>query len=458
MIWWCLQQLKSRKPEARAAAIGKLALSRSLEILDPIAGASSDPEVIVRKAVATALGFFQDDRIVIPLTALLNDLSPEVREAAARGLGEAKLQCAERALISALKDPNSDVRLAAAKALDRMGWQPQCSEERAMHSIATGKFMQAAQEGETAFVPLVAALKGDTYSQRKAAIEALSRIEDARALRPLLHSLKDPDSHVRVSAVEALGRLGNPEAIDALVQAMKDEFSPVRAAAADVLGRMGGPKALVPLTVGLRDKSWEVRRASVESLGRLGDLRAIEPMVALLKDKDPDVRLTTVRTLGVLKSPEGIAPLVTALADEQRTVRETAAGVLIKIDPKWETTDEAQKAIPDLEAAHRSREYWVRLAADEALKRIAAARTTSGNLEPGGPVVASETTEIIRLMLELLRDPDRDFRLAAAEALGRTGDTRVALALGPSLQDIDPWVSQAAQAACDEIQQRSAQK
>ena len=226
MIWWCLQQLKSKKPEGRIAAIEKLAASGRPEVIDSLSGAAGDPVPSVRRAVAKALGKFQDDRTVIPLTSLLNDMAPEVREAAALALGKGKVQCAERPLISALKDPNTEVRRAAAKALDLLGWQPQSSEERAMHSIAIGRFMQAAQEGETAFLPLMAALKGDTYSQRKAAVEALSRIEDARSLKPLLNALKDPDSHVRVSAVDALGRLGNPESIDAIIQALKDEFFP----------------------------------------------------------------------------------------------------------------------------------------------------------------------------------------------------------------------------------------
>ena len=65
----------------------------------------------------------------------------------------------------------------------------------------------------------------------------------------------------------------------------------------------------------------------------------------------------------------------------------------------------------------------------------------------GAPVV-------VQLLAGLLRDGDRDFRLAAAEALGRLGDPRTTRILGEACQDIDPWVRHAAGKASEEIQER----
>jgi HEAT repeat protein len=39
-----------------------------------------------------------------------------------------------------------------------------------------------------------------------------------------------------------------------------------------------------------------------------------------------------------------------------------------------------------------------------------------------------------------LKHSERDFRQAAAEALGRVGDPQVANLLMPALKDSDPWV------------------
>lgn len=458
MIWWSVQQLKSSKPEARIAAAEKLAASGKSEAIEALAGAANDADASVRRAITAALGRFKDDRVVIPLTGLLNDIAPEVREAAATALGAIDAKCAEKPLISSLKDPNAPVRQAAAKALDRLGWQPQSSEERALHSIATGRYMQATQEGETAFVPLVAVLKGDTYHQRKAAIEALSRLEDSRALRPLIAALKDPDSHVRVSAVEALGRLANPEAADALIVALKDEFAPVRAAAAEVLGRLAGAKALVPLTVALRDRSWDVRKAAVEALGKLGDSKALEPLVGLFKDKDPDVRLATVRALTTLEDPRAIPVLIITLTDEQREVREAAFNALRRLDPNWDRSEAAKSVIPELESAQRSREYWVRQSATEVLARIQQAQGGLNGPTDAGTAAIAEAPVVIQSLVSLLRDADRDFRMAAAEALGRMGDTRVTPALDAARQDIDQWVQAAANEAWTTLQKRSQEK
>lgn len=455
MLWWFVQQLKSRKPESRIAAAEKLALSGDVGAIEALAEAAADPEVSVRRAITLALGAFRHDSVMIPLTSLLNDFAPEVREAAAKSLGQAHAQCAERPLVAALKDSSTEVRKAAAHALNLLGWEPQTSEERAVHSIATGKFMQATQEGDKAFMPLVAALKSDSYQQRKAAVEALSRLEDPRALRPLVSALKDPDSHVRVSVVEALSRLGNPEAIDALILGLKDEFVPVRTAAAEVLGRIGGDKAITPLTVALRDKSWDVRRAAVEALGKTGDPRAVDPLLPLLKDKDPDVRLTALRALTALADPRAVPGFIVTLTDEVRSIREAAMTTLQRLEPNWDSGEAAQSVMADLETAHRSRDYWVRQAAADVLSRISAARARFQQPEETAATAAmASAPRTVQILVGLLRDPDRDFRLAAAEALGRMGDARVAIALGSARQDIDPWVQASANQAWEEIQQR----
>ena len=346
------------------------------------------------------------------------------------------------------------MRQTVAAALQQLGWQPQTSEERALHNVATGRYMQAAQEGETAFIPLVSALKGDTYQQRKSAVEALSRLDDARAVRPLIASLKDPDTHVRASAVEAIGRINNPEAVEAVICALKDEFTPVRVTAAEVLGRLGGPKVFTPLTVALRDKAWDVRRAAVEGLARLGEPKVLEHLVPLFKDPDADVRLSTIRAMATLKDERAIPALIIALTDEQRPVREAASNALLRIDQYWDQSEAAQSVMPELEAAHRSREYWVRQAASEVLARIAQARAMSRGPEEEATAAMAQAPMAVQVLVGLLRDSDRDFRLAAAEALGRLGDERVAMALGTARQDIDRWVQSAANTAWEEIQKR----
>ena len=196
-----------------------------------------------------------------------------------------------------------------------------------------------------------------------------------------------------------------------------------------------------------------MRRAAVEALGRLGDARALEPLIALFKDKDPDVRMATVRALSTLKDPRAIPALIVILTDDQRQARDAALGALQRLDPQWDRSDAAQQVIPELENAHRSREYWVRQAASEVLVRIAQARNDSRSLEDNDSNgVLVEAPLVVQLLAGLLRDGDRDFRLAAAESLGRLGDPRTTRVLNEARQDIDPWVKSAAERAYEEVQ------
>ena len=75
---------------------------------------------------------------------------------------------------------------------------------------------------------------------------ALLNIGDPRAFEPLIVALapelKDPALSRRLAAVTALGKTGDARAVDPLVSALEDENLAVRTAAADALGKIGGPR------------------------------------------------------------------------------------------------------------------------------------------------------------------------------------------------------------------------
>ncbi|HAM70205.1 MAG TPA: hypothetical protein DCM86_00995, partial [Verrucomicrobiales bacterium] len=83
MNWWSSHQLKSKKPEARIAAVQKLASSQKPEVIATLGEMVSDTDPGVRQAVAAALGTFKDEKVVMPLSMLLRDFAPETRIAAA---------------------------------------------------------------------------------------------------------------------------------------------------------------------------------------------------------------------------------------------------------------------------------------------------------------------------------------------------------------------------------------
>lgn len=58
---------------------------------------------------------------------------------------------------------------------------------------------------------------------RLAAVAALARLEDKRAMKPLVTALADPSAKIRVVAAVALGRLGHKAALPALRTAAQDD-------------------------------------------------------------------------------------------------------------------------------------------------------------------------------------------------------------------------------------------
>jgi hypothetical protein len=179
--------------------------------------------------------------------------------------------------------------------------------------------------------------------------------------------------------------------------------------------------------------------------------------------------------------------LVLALLDIESFVRNAAANSLKDINPKWEKTDAARGALPQVQAARKHREYWISHSAARLLERIstdvpdemdAPAEVMAMTITPppeiiSGPatppklppdvfsraaIPASPPPEIFMpaenaakqpvaafdILAELLGDRDRDLRLAAAEALGQLREKRAASLLATTIHDGDAFVRQAA--------------
>jgi len=158
----------------------------------------------------------------------------------------------------------------------------------------------------------------------------------------------------------------------------------------------------------------------------------------MLKDPDHDVRETACATLAKLNDRRAIAPLIVALADAQSSVRHAAACALRDIEPEWERAPEASAALPELKAAFKDREYWVRHAARDAFQRIDSAAQNAPVFEP----LDEKLNVAVDVLMLALKHSERDFRQAAAEALGRLGNPQIANLLMPALHDSDRWVRQ----------------
>jgi HEAT repeat protein/beta-lactamase regulating signal transducer with metallopeptidase domain len=269
------------------------------------------------------------------------------------------------ALIGRLRDENAEVRRAAADALGKL-------------------------EDARAVPALIAAL-GDRESEvRAAAAGALGNFEDPRALSGLSALLSDADRDVRKHALEALSDYESGVPVDGMLRLLQDGDAELRHAAAHALGKWKDRRAGPALAALVRDPSAGVRAAAIESIGELRDATHVSAILPALGDTDADVRHQALEALDELRAPIPEATLLALLRDRDADVRSKAAdiagerSVIAAIpslrglidDPDADVRENAVSALSDmaddaaadaLRAALDSRDAKVRRAAAEAL-------------------------------------------------------------------------------------------
>jgi HEAT repeat protein len=424
MLWWTLQRLQSRNPEARRRAAASLYQRRDVRTVEPLLTALRDFSSEVRALVALALGEIGDARAVEPLVAVLKTWDRRARWAAIEALAKFQERAAP-ALLTALDDPDPDVRRVviealgntgdrraiepllprledadyvtrrqAARAVEALGWHPQTARQRVLLAIATGQFESAVAERESAVEPLLVALQLDDAHVRSEAAWALGCLEDRRAVEPLVAALQDLDRQVRLAAAEALGRFGDLRALGPLLDLLREQATDVqqRLRAIATLGKIGDSRAVELLLEALRDGDQTVRDAAARALGTIQDGRGVTPLMQALKVEDVTVGAHAAETLAKL-GPPAVMPLLSALRDHDRRVRSRAADALAKI---------GAVALEPLLGALEDRRFDLRQAAVETLAKTGDQRA----VEP---------------LIGALWDDDSDVRKAAAEALEALG-------------------------------------
>jgi HEAT repeat protein len=197
--------LKSDRIRVRLSAVRDLADTGDERAVDPLMAYLGDADPEVRAEVQKALGRLAKHsfpRLVIAqktsdtrlkssaLVALGRTRNPEARDLLRRELGGSCAAGAARGL-AYLGEPALPALLGELGSTD--------SETRlwAIRALGMGRFQRAVSE----LVPIAAEGQGGA---RKAAITALGRIGDAKAVAALDYLLEDPDVNVMLAAAKAL--------------------------------------------------------------------------------------------------------------------------------------------------------------------------------------------------------------------------------------------------------------
>jgi HEAT repeat protein len=452
-MWWPAQlQIKSNDPEARLQAVQRLADSNSARAFDALTGAIRDEDLRVSRAALAALGKIGGEKATTVLINTLQDHHPELRRAAADALRNKPEEPVIAALVGVLNDFDAGVRGRAARALGNLRWRPATVKEEIWFAVAQGQLAHVAAYGAQAIEALEMVLLGGPYSLQVGALQALGQIADERVLNTLIPALKSGDHAVSVAAIEALSHFGGSKAADALVPMLRHSDHRVRVAAIDSVAGLEAQQAIEALTELLKDSMWDVRRAAAHALGKCKDAKAVDGLILALKDSDNDVRETAISSLGKISDRRATGPLVLALLDADSNVRRVAGITIQRLNPNWPASEEAQQVVPELRAALDFGDSAVRYAATSVLGRMGKLSNRQAGDTDGTTVVTAagqKRRKVFSVFVELLKDPDRDIRLASAQSLGRLGDARAAASLMTAMSDSDEAVRRAAAAAVE---------
>lgn len=295
---------------------------------------------------------------------------------------------------------------------------------------------------------LIADLHRSEPGLRLAAVRALLKLEETRAIEPLVTLLSDAQQEVRVAAADTLIKLDSARLIEALAKLLKDPRPDIRLFAISTLAKVGDASAFEPLIGSLKDLQPEVRLAAVDALVALGGTRASGPLIELLNDSWPAVQLAVVNALTTLSDSQAVEPLSKLLKSRRPEVRLAAVNALVKIGDLH-----AAEAIGSLLADPDPQVWRAAVTAVEKLKLptdpinlawyYVSARNWNALVALGEPAVQP--------LLSVLRRGDPAGRVGAAQALGRL---MAASAVGPlceALFDSTAEVRAAAAAALAQI-------
>lgn len=376
-------------------------------LLDALNGMSDDG----LRALALVLGWLEGEAVERALTNLLG------RATARKEVVEALVRYGERVtelLMEQLESEDLETRQAAVIALGRIG------DPRAVPALVRVL---------TTDDDLVIAAAG-----------ALAKIGDRRSLEALLELIGHPQPAVRQAVVAAINSIGHPEMAERAVRLLNDLDPRVRESAVQIAGYFGYAECVDLLFERCHDEDESVRRAAIEHIPYLEDDRTISTLEAALKDGSARERAAAAKALAQVESPQTLSYLLEALSDPDQWVRYFAARSIGRHEYPESVAALAQLAQED--AANH-----VRIAAMESLARIGGARAVailaqlaeSDNIDLAraalGGLGLIGHPDALPPLLAMLRSADPGRRMDALRAIGERG--------GPGAVDALQWMAAA---------------
>ena len=313
-----IASIVERIPDAdlssRLILIQFLGLVGTRECVMPILKAGRDEAMAeVAQATLESLGAIAE----VAIDEHWSEFDVELQRDACEVLGRAGGARGNARLFAALDASDVELRSAATRALGRR----RCEDAlpalvRRLEVAALDDEFEGEEEIETLVDALVAlARPAGGKSDGEQAAEAISLLEVR---------LDGAIEGVRLVIARVLGRIGRREDAELVVRLLKDPSAQVRRAAVEALSRLEPGAASEPLRLALADEASLVRMAAAVALGQSDDPKVLDDLQRLILDEDVQVAAAAVRAIGahcadsdeITSQSEVVAFLEHALAGE----------------------------------------------------------------------------------------------------------------------------------------------
>jgi HEAT repeat protein len=275
------------------AALGRMTDQRAFESVVAFLEGSDQGRA---SNAAYHLGDFGDARAIEPLRKALGSTDQKTRLYAAQALAKLGDQSGADILAECLGDGKAlkDVIASLGMLGDPRAYEPLT---RMLSSKEESECGGAAQSlgrlGDHRAIPSLVNLLADSrWFVHLSAAAGLAMLGDLRGFNTLMHGLwlSGFCDHHQLAAIEALGRSGDERAMKHLVRALRGARKKARRPIAKALARFG-TAATDALLSELTDARPIVRLHAVEALATIGDGRAADKLTNLARDDaDKDVR------------------------------------------------------------------------------------------------------------------------------------------------------------------------
>ncbi|MBI5587781.1 MAG: HEAT repeat domain-containing protein [Deltaproteobacteria bacterium] len=145
---------------------------------------------------------------------------------------------------------------------------------------------------------IIAALKDKDEAVRKAASDALEKLEIRERIDHLARKIESGEMLEKIKGIYAFNGMKGPKVTEILVRAARDPSEDVRAAAVRVLANMSDPSAMQQLAEALKDTSPIVVRCAIDALAPYKDPRLLGPFMQALKHADRGVVERAIEAVG----------------------------------------------------------------------------------------------------------------------------------------------------------------